>query len=230
MPQLPFIIFITHAFAVATLITPAQKRILLKMPSPNPPKRTVKGRLRTYLLTGIVVAAPLVISGSVVVWLIRMVDNLVRPLLPAPMAAIAIPGFGLVLAVVSLILLGAVTANVAGRYLLRIGDEVFSRVPLLGNLYRPVRQVFDTLVKPGARSFREVVLVEYPRQGAWVLGFVTGPAPAASGENMLSLFIPTSPNLYAGILIFVPRENTKPSGLSVDEAVTFQLSMGLAQS
>jgi uncharacterized membrane protein len=198
------------------------------MIDPVTPRRTVKGSLRTYFLTGIVVAAPLVISGSVVVWLIRLVDDAVRPVLPQELAPFAIPGFGLALAVVSLTLLGAVTANVVGRFLLRMGDDVFSRVPILGNLYRPVRQVFDTLVKPGARSFREVVMVEYPRKGTWVLAFVTGPAPPAAGEDMLSVFVPTSPNLYAGFLIFVARSETKASGLSVDDAVKFQLSMGLA--
>ncbi len=202
----------------------------MHMTEPISARRTLKGSLRTYFLTGIVVAAPLVISGSVVMWLIRLVDDAVRPVLPQDFAPFAIPGFGLALAIISLTLLGAVTANVVGRFLLRMSDDVFSRIPILGNLYRPVRQVFDTLIKPGARSFREVVMVEYPRKGAWVLAFVTGDAPPAAGDNMLSVFVPTSPNLYAGFLIFVSRNETKPSGLSVDEAVKFQLSMGLAQT
>jgi uncharacterized membrane protein len=192
-------------------------------------RRTVSGRLRTYFLTGIVVAAPLVISGALVIWVINSIDALMRPFLPASLAGIALPGLGLVIGILGLTALGFITANVVGRFLLRISDDVLGSLPLIGNIYRPIRQVFDTLVKPGARSFREVVLVEYPRTGVWTLAFVTGDAPAAAGEDHLSLFVPTSPNLYAGLLIFVPRNSIKPSGISVEDAVTFQMSMGLTR-
>ncbi len=192
------------------------------------PHRTVSGRLRAYFLTGIVVAAPLVISGALVLWVINSIDAIVRPLLPHQLAQYALPGLGLVLAVVGLTLLGAVTANVAGRFLLRVSDEALGRLPFVGSIYKPMRQMFDTLVKPGAKSFREVVLVEYPRAGAWTLAFVTGDPPASVAEGHITLFIPTSPNLYAGFLIFVPSTSVRPAGLSVEDAIKFQLSIGLA--
>lgn len=197
---------------------------------PPLPRRTVSGRLRTYFLTGVVVAAPLVISGALVIWVINSIDAAVRPLLPHQLAQYALPGLGLVLGIIGLTLLGAITANVVGRFLLRVGDDILSRLPLIGPLYRPMRQVMDTLFKPGGRSFREVVLVEYPRAGAWTLAFVTGDAPSNVGQDHLSLFVPTSPNLYAGLLIFVPRHAVKPAGLSVEDAIKFQVSMGLAGS
>ncbi len=192
-------------------------------------RRTVLGRLRTYFLTGVVVAAPLVISGALVLWIINSVDDLVRPVLPHQLAQIALPGLGLIIGIIGLTLLGAVTANVFGRFLLRLGDDALSRLPLIGPIYRPMRQVFDALVKPGGRSFRDVVLVEYPRAGAWTLAFVTGDAPENAGRDFISVFVPTSPNLYAGFLIFVPRDTIKPAGLSIEEAIKFQVSMGLAQ-
>jgi uncharacterized membrane protein len=193
-----------------------------------PARRTVRGRLRTYFLTGIVVAAPLVISGALVLWVINSIDNIVRPALPDQLAGIALPGIGLVIAVVGLTLLGAVTANVVGRFLLRTSDDLLSSLPVIGSIYRPMRQMFDTLVKPGARSFRDVVLVEYPRANAWTLGFVTGDAPASAGDGHICVFVPTSPNLYAGFLIFVPASSVKPADMSVEDAIKFQLSMGLA--
>jgi uncharacterized membrane protein len=199
--------------------------------SDDPPvSRKLSGRLRTYFLTGVVVAAPLVISGALVIWVINSIDNVVRPLLPQQLAPFALPGLGLVLAILGLTLLGAITANVVGRFLLRIGDDVLSRLPLIGSIYRPMRQMFDTLVKPGGRSFREVVFFEYPRAGAWTLAFVTGDSPAALGPDHVCLFVPTSPNLYAGFLIHVPRTDTRPAGMSVEEALSFQVSMGLASS
>jgi uncharacterized membrane protein len=194
----------------------------------TPPRRTVRGRLRTYFLTGVVVAAPLVITGALVLWVINSIDQFIRPILPDALARLAVPGLGLVIAVVGLTLLGAITANVVGRFLLRMGDEVLTRLPFIGTIYRPMRQMFNTLVKPGARSFRDVVLVEYPRAGAWTLAFVTGDAPATAGAAHVCLFVPTSPNLYAGLLIFVPQAAVKPAGFSVEDAIKFQLSMGLA--
>jgi uncharacterized membrane protein len=199
--------------------------------SAHPPvSRKLSGRLRTYFLTGVVVAAPLVISGALVVWVINSIDNLVRPLLPQQLAQFALPGIGLVLAVIGLTLLGAITANVVGRFLLRIGDDVLSRLPVIGSIYRPMRQMFDTLVKPGGRSFREVVFFEYPRPGAWCLAFVTSDSPDALGPDHVCLFVPTSPNLYAGFLIHVRRSSTRPAGMTVEEALKFQVSMGLASS
>jgi uncharacterized membrane protein len=192
------------------------------------PRRTMRGRLRTYFLTGIVVAAPLVISGALVVWVINSIDNVVRPVLPDRLASIALPGIGLLIAVLGLTLLGAVTANVVGRFLLRTSDDLLSKLPFVGAIYRPMRQMFDTLVKPGARSFRDVVLIEYPRAGAWTLGFVTGDAPASAGSDHICVFVPTSPNLYAGFLLFVQSSTVKPANMTVEDAIKFQLSLGLA--
>jgi uncharacterized membrane protein len=198
------------------------------MSAPPPTSQKLSGRLRTYFLTGIVVAAPLVISGALVIWVINSIDGMVRPLLPQSLAHYAVPGLGLVLAVIGLTLLGAITANVVGRFLLRIGDDVLSRLPVIGSIYRPMRQMFDTLVKPGGRSFRDVVFFEYPRAGAWSLAFVTSESPDVLGPDHVCLFVPTSPNLYAGFLIHVPRSDTRPAGMSIEEALKFQVSMGLA--
>jgi uncharacterized membrane protein len=200
------------------------------MSAPRSTSHKLSGRLRTYFLTGVVVAAPLVISGALVIWVINSIDNVVRPLLPQSLAHYAVPGLGLVLAVVGLTLLGAITANVVGRFLLRIGDDVLSRLPVIGGIYRPMRQMVDSLVKPGGRSFRDVVFFEYPRAGAWCLAFVTGNSPDMLGPDYVCLFVPTSPNLYAGFLIHVPRSSTRPAGMSIEEALKFQLSMGLASS
>lgn len=191
-------------------------------------ERTVKGRLRFYFLTGIVVAAPLIITLLLIRTIINAVDDWVEPILPAGIARLAVPGLGLLLAAIVVTVLGALTANVVGRYLVGWGDRVVARVPLVGAIYRPVRQVIDSLMKPGGQSFREVVLVEFPGPGSETIAFITADAPASLGEDKVAVFLPTSPSIYTGFLLFMPRDQIRPAGISVETAIQLLVSAGLA--
>ncbi len=188
-------------------------------------KATVSRLLRRYFLTGVVAAVPLVVTFWLVRAVVRFVDALVAPLLPAPV----LPGVGVLLAFLGLTLLGLVTANVAGRYLLNLMDQWLARIPVVGNIYKPVRQMFETF-RPGARSFRSVVLVDYPHPGTQSLAFITADAPAEIGAGKVAVFVPTSPNLYAGFLLFVDEAKLTPLGMSVEDAIRLQVSAGMANA
>jgi uncharacterized membrane protein len=196
------------------------------------PRVSLFGHLRNYFLTGIVVAAPLLITGYLLVLLIRTIDEAVHPLLPPELAPITVPGLGLIIAVVSLTLLGAVFTNVVGRWLLQWSDEVLFRIPLIKTIYKPVRQVFESLMRPGGKTFREVVLIQYPRAGSYALAFKTAPAPpsvsATMGEPAVAVFVPTSPNLYAGFLLMLPEREVTTLAMPVEEAIRLQVSAGIA--
>ena len=192
------------------------------------PIRSVKGQLRFYFLTGIVVAAPLVITAMVVHSVIRSVDAWMEPLLPADITRLAVPGLGLILAVISVTLIGALTANVVGRFIVSHGDRLIARVPFFGSIYKPVRQVFDALMKPGGQSFREVVLIEYPGPGSESLAFITGDAPEILGPGKVTVFLPTSPSIYTGFLLYMNRDKIKPVDMTVEHAIQIVISAGLA--
>ena len=185
-------------------------------------------QLRRYLLTGMVVAVPLLVTVTIIRAVIQTVDGWVAPLLPDAVMPYAVPGLGLLLALISLTLLGAFAANVAGRWLIAGAEALILRLPLVGSIYRPVRQVLDQF-RPGARNFRSVVLLPYPCPGSQSLGFITADAPPEIGADKCAVFVPTSPNLYAGFLLFLPRDVLTPLSMSVEEAIRLQVSAGLAQ-
>jgi uncharacterized membrane protein len=163
---------------------------------------------------------------------IETIDAWIRPLLPPAIADAAVPGLGLVIVVAALILLGAIAANVAGRWLIDWGDALISRVPVIRSVYKPLKQVFETAMSPQGGSFREVVMFEYPRPGLWVLGFVMGPATNqvrdVVGDDALNLFLPTTPNLYSGFLLLARRSEVRSVEMSVEEAIKYVASAGLA--
>jgi uncharacterized membrane protein len=191
----------------------------------NLEKRPVARLVRRYFFMGVVAAVPLVVTVWLVSTVVRWVDALVAPLLPK--AALALPGIGLLLAFLGLTLLGLVTANVVGRYLLSAIDRVLNRIPVVGNIYKPVRQMFETF-RPGARSFRSVVLIDYPHPGSKSLAFITADAPAEIGADKVAVFVPTSPNLYAGFLLYVEESKLISLKMSVEDAVRLQVSAGMA--
>jgi uncharacterized membrane protein len=186
-------------------------------------------RLRTYFLTGSVVAVPLLVTVTIILAVVRTVDSWVAPLLPEAVQRLAVPGLGLLVGISVLTLLGMLTANFAGRLLIDWSDRLIARVPLIGSIYRPVRQILESF-RPGARSFRQVVLISYPHPGSQSLAFVTGDAPAEIGEGKLAVFVPTSPNLYAGFLLFLPPEAITPLNMSVEDAIRLQVSAGIAKT
>jgi uncharacterized membrane protein len=204
-------------------------------------KTSARVRLRNYFLTGLVVAGPLTITLYITWWFINLVDGWVKPLVPAaylPDAYLpfSIPGFGLVIALTGLTLLGFLTANLVGRTLLNLGEVVLSRMPVVRSIYKGTKQVFETIFSANGTSFRKVGLVQFPVQGTWSIVFISNPAgpdleerlPAA-GEYM-GVFLPCTPNPTTGFFFYLPRRDVVELTMSVDDAAKLVMSAGLIQS
>ena len=193
-------------------------------------------RLRNYFLTGIVVAAPIAITIYLAWLFINSIDNLIRPLIPEKYSPetylpFGIPGFGVIVVVAGLTLLGALTANFLGRYLLGIGERIVNRMPVIRSVYGTLKQIFETVVSQSSTSFQEVVLVEYPRPGLWALAFVTtetrGEVRRVLDQDLVSVFLPTTPNPTSGFLLFVPRKDLIRLDMTVEEGVKKVISAGI---
>jgi uncharacterized membrane protein len=211
-------------------------KLVGKEPSPRRRSRA-RIRLRNYFLTGIVVAAPIGITIYLTWAFVHWVDQRVKPLIPKVYnpdnyLPFSVPGVGLIFAIFILTLLGFMTASLLGRTVVSYGEMLLDRVPLVRNLYRGLRQLFQTVLSQSSRSFQKVVLVEYPRKGVWRVAFVATRAKGEIGtrmadEDLLSVFIPNTPNVTAGFMVFVPRRDIMMLDMSVEEAAKMIISAGL---
>ncbi len=202
-------------------------------------RSNIGARLRNYFLTGLVIAAPISITVYITWWFVDLVDNWFKPLLPAAYnpetyLPFAVPGVGLIFAIIMLMVLGALTANLFGRTIVGFGERFMDNMPLVRNLYKALKQIFETAVSQSNSSFQEVGLIEYPRKGLYALVFVSTRTKgevlerAGHGKNgMLSVFLPTTPNPTSGFLLFVPEKDIEILDMSVEEAAKMVISAGL---
>lgn len=193
-------------------------------------------RLRTYLAAGILVTAPVGLTLYLAWSVISYFDHKVTPLIPAAynpekFLYIPLPGLGLLIALVALALIGWLTTNVLGRFLVAATDRVLAHMPVLSSIYSAIKQIIETTVSTKSGSFREVVLVEFPRPGLWAVGFVTGKPPGeideAGGGDMVSVFCPTSPNPTSGYLVYAKRSELRFIKLTVEEGLKLIVSSGI---
>ena len=198
--------------------------------------------IRKYLLTGLMVWLPLVITTWVLVQLFLMVDSVPGGLL-AWLASITpegvgevllqlrnIPGLGLLMVFVLLLVTGWLVSNVAGRWWFKQWDKLFTNIPIFKSIYSSVKKVSDTLFSSNGNAFRTAVLVQYPRAGSWTIGFQTG-VPSGEvashlGSDLISIYVPTTPNPTSGFFLMVPRADVIELSMSVDQALTYVISMG----
>lgn len=201
-------------------------------------KAGLGARLRTYFLTGLVIAAPIGITVYLIGWFIELVDYWFTPLIPTGYhpdnyLPFSIPGLGLLIAFVVLTLLGALTANFLGRRILAFGERLVDRTPVVRNIYNAIKQIFETVISQSSASFKEVGLIEYPRKGLYALVFVTtqtrGEIKQKAGQDMVSVFLPTTPNPTSGFLLFVPRADIQILDMTVEEAAKLVISAGLVE-
>lgn len=205
--------------------------------APHPKKRIALGvRLRNYFLTGIVVAAPIGITVFLTWWFVHWVDSRVKPLIPRVYnpdyyLPFSVPGVGLLFAILVLTLLGFMTASLLGRTLVSYGESLLDRVPLVRNLYRGLRQLFQTALSQSGQSFEAVGMIEYPRKGVWRIVFLTAPAKGEIAEKLpeecVACFVPNSPNATAGFLVLAPRRDVILLDMSFEEAAKLIISAGL---
>jgi len=201
----------------------------------------VMGRIRNYFLTGLVVAGPLLVT----VWLtwsfITWVDDVVRPVIPPayrPESYLPwpIPGTGLIIVVITLTLLGFLTANLVGRTLVELGEGLLSRMPIVRPIYKTMKQIFESLFSKTGSSFRKVALVEFPAPGTYSLVFLsqapTGEVAARLPQpeaDYVSVFLPCTPNPTTGFFFFVQRKELIELDISVEAAMTLLISAGMVQ-
>jgi uncharacterized membrane protein len=193
--------------------------------------------LRRYFIAGLLVWIPLGITLWVLNLLVSLMDESLR-LLPEHLRSEAlfgfyVPGMGIVLTLFIVIATGALTANFFGRQLLAFGDTMLSHIPFVRNIYGGVKQISDTLFSPEGKAFRHAVLIRYPHAGTWTVALVTGSPQHEVGQVLgpdhISVFVPTTPNITAGFFLVVPRADTIALDMSVDDALKYIISMGVAE-
>jgi uncharacterized membrane protein len=195
--------------------------------------------LRTWFLTGLVIAGPLAVTASLVFWFIDTVDQWVKPLIPPALwpdtyLPVHVHGTGVILAFFGLTLLGFLAANLAGRTLLRIGENLLDRMPVVRGIYKSMKQIFETVFAQNGTSFRKAALVEFPSPGMWSIVFLSS-APSGPlsgvipGQNMISVFLPCTPNPTTGFWFYVPADKIIELSISPDEAFKLIMSAGLIQ-
>ncbi len=191
--------------------------------------------MKRYLIAGLLVWVPLGITIWVLHFLVSTLDQtlLVLPasLQPESLLGFRIPGLGVVLFFVILLATGVVAANFFGQRLILAWEAVLGRIPFVKSIYSSVKQVSDTLLSDKGYAFRKALLVEFPREGSWTIGFLTGTpdrtvAPHLPGEH-LSVYVPTTPNPTGGYFIMLPRDRVRELDMSVDEALKYIISMGV---
>ncbi len=195
-------------------------------------------KLRAYLFTGILVTAPVAITFYLAYKFILWVDVFVNKMLPPEYQLntylpMTIPGLGLVVLIVFLVLVGMFAAGFLGRFFIRLGEWFVGRVPLLSSVYSLLKQIFEAVFSSKTQAFKRVVMLEYPRKGIWILGLVSadlkGEVEAKLPDEMVNVFIPTTPNPTSGFLIFVPKKDVIEMDMSVEEAIKFIVSGGLVE-
>lgn len=193
-------------------------------------------KIKAYFFTGILVTAPVAMTFYLAYKLITWIDVSVNRLIPPEFRPdnylpYSIPGLGVVLLILALILIGMFAAGFLGRFFLRLGEWIVYKVPFISSVYSLLKQVFQTFLSNKNEAFTKVVLLEYPRKGLWILGFVSsdtqGEVKDKLGGELLNVFIPTTPNPTSGFLIFVPKEDTINVDMSVEEGIKFVISGGL---
>jgi uncharacterized membrane protein len=203
-------------------------------------------RLRNNLLAGILVTAPIGITIYLTWSLITWVDNRVLPLLPEQYnpenflrfdlpgvgtVHLSFPGIGLIIAIAFFTAIGALTAGFVGRLFLEYSERLLNRMPVVRSIYGATKQIFETVLAQKSTAFREVVLVEFPRRGCWAIGFITGRTEGEIQEltedDVLNVFVPTTPNPTSGYLFFVARKEVYPLSMSIEEGIKMVVSGGI---
>jgi uncharacterized membrane protein len=191
--------------------------------------------MKKYLITGLLIWIPLAITIWVLELIVSTMDQSLLLLPPQyqPQALFGyqIPGLGALLTVLVVLVTGVLASNILGQRLVRFGEKIVGRIPVVKSIYSGVKQVSDTLFAPGGQAFRKALLVQYPREGSWTIAFLTG-RPGGDVANhlrgeYLSVYVPTTPNPTSGFFLMMRKAEVVELDMSVDEALKYVISMGV---
>lgn len=196
-------------------------------------------RLRNYFLTGFIVAAPLAITVYIVWSFIGWIDSWVKPYIPSAWSPdtylpFAVPGFGVLVAIFVLTLIGFLAANIVGRSIVSVGEGLLGRMPLVRGVYKALKQIFETVLSNKNDMFKQVGLVEYPRKGVWSLVFVANEKETEinvkldkEGDPLVAVFMPCTPNPTTGFLMYVYRSEIVLLDMTIEDGAKLIVSAGL---
>jgi len=194
-----------------------------------------KATFRRYIIAGVLVWVPIWVTLLVLRFIVDLFDSTLELIpdhyQPDHMLGFHMPGLGLIFALAIVAITGMLITNILGHRLVEWWEYLLLRIPLVRTIYQAVKQVLTTLFSSSEDSFRNVLLVEYPRKGLWTIAFQTSSnfnyAPDLQGDGLLTVFVPTTPNPTSGFLIIVPKQDTLKVDLSVDEALKMVISLGV---
>ena len=196
--------------------------------------------LRNNFFKGILISVPVFITFYIAWILIKFFDNKVTPVLgplipqhlnPSNYLPFEIPGIGLLTVFIFFAIIGFLTTGLFGRIFSSLVEKILSKIPVLRNIYSGLKQLFETILSKRSNSFREVILLEYPRKGVWAMGFLTGDTEGEvqrlTKNSMINIFLPTTPNPTSGFLLFVPAKDVLRLSMSVEEGIKMIISAGI---
>ena len=186
----------------------------------------MKLHFKRYFLTGLFVLLPVVVSLKVFFWLVTYVDNLIKPLFQRVFGEYTF-GIGIGIIVVLLLVVGMFAQNYIGKRLVRLVGFVFDRLPFIRTIYSVVRQLIEPFYSEKGNSFRQVVLIQYPMEGRYTLGFIANEdAGTVDGEKLVTVFLPTN-HLHLGYLVIMPEKDVIPMDIGVEDALKTIVSCGI---
>jgi len=203
---------------------------------PHAFQMSLGARLRTYFFAGILITAPVSLTIYLAWLFIRFVDEQVFSVIPQgynpeTYLPFSIAGIGLLLALVFLTLIGALTAGIIGRALNHLFEGILNRLPVIRSLYGAIKQIMETVLANKSSAFRECVLIEYPRKGMWTLGFITGTTKGEvqekTAEEVINVFVPTTPNPTSGYFVIVPAQDIIRLKMPIEDGLKLVVSGGI---
>ena len=193
--------------------------------------------VRTYLIAGLLVWLPIWATIVVIRFVVQLLDGtlslLPKAYQPAELFGYDIPGLGVLLSLLVVFITGVIATNYLGKYIVHMGEAMVARIPLVRTIYNAVKQVLETIFSSNSQAFRKVLLIEYPRKGLWSIAFQTGQTDELfndkTGEEMITVFIPTTPNPTSGYLLLIPDKEAIELDLTIDAALKMIISLGVVQ-
>jgi uncharacterized membrane protein len=193
--------------------------------------------IRSYLIAGLVVWLPILVTFLVVKFIVDLLSQSVALLptayQPQQLIGFNVPGIGVIFSLMLLMITGIIATNFFGQHIMRFSESLLDRIPLVRTVYSSTKQVINAVLSTNSQAFRKVLLIEYPRKGIWSIAFQTNVAGFMdnqnTGEEMISVFVPTTPNPTSGFLMIVPKSETKELSMTIDDALKCVISLGVMQ-